>query len=160
MTKIDNLAFIISSYSMDFFTTGQEVHAYSLSKRINQHLQHLRRNIMLSWKSLMNQFHSKYGIAEVQNNNVDVVHDSCGQTSRQVSQFFRAAAQIGNEPISQQIWYWCDPQQHYWCCTWQLRPSLETWVSPQFYIQLVYRAPLFITLKIKMWVSNIGKHDF
>ena len=29
----------------------------------------------------------------------------------------------------------------------------------QFYIQLVYRAPLFITLKIEIWVSNIRKHD-
>ena len=34
------------------------------------------------------------------------------------------------------------------------------WLSyPQFYIQLVYRAPLFITLKIEIWVSNIRKHD-
>ena len=30
---------------------------------------------------------------------------------------------------------------------------------PQFYIQLVYKAPLFITLKIRIWVSNIKKHD-
>ena len=29
----------------------------------------------------------------------------------------------------------------------------------QFYIQLGYRASLFITLRIKMWVSNIKKHD-
>ena len=30
---------------------------------------------------------------------------------------------------------------------------------PQFYIQLLYKAPLCITLKLKMWVSNIRKHD-
>ena len=30
---------------------------------------------------------------------------------------------------------------------------------PQFYIQLVYRAPFFITLKIEIWVSNIRKYD-
>ena len=33
------------------------------------------------------------------------------------------------------------------------------WLLSQFYIQLVYRAPLFITLTIKMWVSIIRKHD-
>ena len=30
---------------------------------------------------------------------------------------------------------------------------------PQFYIQLVYKAPLCITLRIKTWVRNIRKHD-
>ena len=35
----------------------------------------------------------------------------------------------------------------------------KAWAFPQFYIQLVYRAPLCITLKIKISVSNIKKHD-
>ena len=36
---------------------------------------------------------------------------------------------------------------------------LFLWLKAQFYIQLVYTAPLLITLKIWIWVSNIRKHD-
>ena len=43
---------------------------------------------------------------------------------------------------------------------WVMKIKLKYWIcgNPQFYIQLVYTAPLCITLKIKIWVSNIWKH--
>ena len=40
-----------------------------------------------------------------------------------------------------------------------IKTNLQICNLSQFYIQLVYRAPLFITLKIEIWVSNIRKHD-